>query len=127
MEKLRLAPCGIDCAECGSYKVTMEHDLESAETLVDWYRANGWIEDSEGAEAVMKKAPLCRGCWNLSDDCFFKCSCGSRDFRVCCTEKQINHCGECRDFPCEDYMNFVGDLEHHKKAMEHLISLQQND
>ncbi|MDF2656896.1 MAG: uncharacterized protein K0R19_3370 [Bacillota bacterium] len=126
MEKLKLAACGMDCVECGSYKATMHHDIKAAEGLVEWYRGQGWIGENEGAEAVMKKNPLCKGCWNTTNDCFFKCGCHpSRDFRICCTEKQIDHCGDCSDFPCEPYMEFVGDLEHHKKAMEYLLSLKQ--
>ena len=124
MNKLKLAACGIDCNECASYKVTMEQDIKEAEKLVEWYRSNGWIKENEGAEAVLKLNPLCKGCWNNSD-CFFKCGCGSRDFRICCKEKQINHCGECDEFPCEDYVQWVGGLEHHKKAMEYLLSLKQ--
>jgi len=100
--------------------------MKAAEGLVEWYRSQGWIGENEGAEAVMKKNPLCKGCWNTTDDCFFKCGCHpSRDFRICCAEKQINHCGECGDFPCEPYLEFVGDFEHHKKAMEYLLSLKQ--
>jgi len=125
VDELRIAACGIDCAECASYKVAIEHDLKAAELLVEWYKGQGWIGENEGAEAVMKKAPLCKGCWNTTDDCFFKCGCGSRDFRICCTEKQISHCGECSDFPCEHYKIFVGDLDHHKKAMEYLLSLRE--
>ena len=125
MDELRIAACGIDCAECASYKVTIEHDLQAAELLVEWYKGQGWIGENEGAEAVMKKAPLCKGCWNTTDDCFFKCGCGNRDFRICCTEKQISHCGECSDFPCEHYKIFVGDLDHYKKAMEYLLSLRE--
>lgn len=124
MEKLRMAACGIDCNACDSYKATMRQDWKAAEDLVAWYRQRGWIGEDEGAEAVLKKAPLCRGCWNPSDDCFFKCGCHpSRDFRVCCAEKRISHCGECADFPCEPYMEFVGDLDHHKKAMEQLLRI----
>ena len=124
MEKLKMAACGVDCNECGSYKVTMENDMESAEGLVAWYRSTGWIGEDEGAEAVMAKNPLCKGCWNTTDDCFFKCGCGSRDFRICCTEKQINHCGECSDFPCAHYQEWVSWTEHHEKAMAHLLSLR---
>ena len=125
MNKLKLAACGIDCNECASYKVTMEQDWNAAEVLVEWYRNMGWIGENEGAEAVMKTNPLCRGCWNTAkDDCFFKCICGSRDFRICCTEKQINHCGECNEFPCEHYLIFAGEHEGHKKAMDYLMSLK---
>ncbi|MCL2396676.1 MAG: DUF3795 domain-containing protein [Defluviitaleaceae bacterium] len=126
MEKLRLAACGIDCAECAQYKVTMKQDLAAAELLVDWFKSQGWIGEDEGAEAVMKKAPLCYGCWDITDDCFWQCGCGSIDFRVCCREKQINHCGECGDFPCEHYMKWVEMTPIHEKAMGRLLSLRDN-
>jgi len=121
MEKLKMAACGIDCSECNQYKVTMEQDINAAEALVEWFRGQGWIRENEGAEAVINKAPLCKGCWNITDDCFWKCGCGSVDFRVCCTEKQINHCGECGDFPCEQYKEWASWHESHQKAMENLI------
>jgi general stress protein 26 len=125
MKRLNIAACGIDCNECGQYKVTAERDIKAAESLVEWFKSRGWIGENEGAEAVMKKSPLCKGCWNFTDDCFFKEGCGSCNIRVCCKEKQINHCGECIDFPCDDYMEYVGNAEHHKKAMEYLLSLRK--
>lgn len=76
MEKSKSAACGIDCNECGQYKITMEYDMKAAESLVEWFRSRGWIGENEGAEAIMKKAPLCRGCWNITDDCFWKYGCG---------------------------------------------------
>jgi hypothetical protein len=54
MDKHKLAACGIDCNECGSYKVTMEQDLKAAESLVEWYRNMKWIGENEGAESVIK-------------------------------------------------------------------------
>jgi len=126
MNKLKMAACGIDCSECDSYKVTVEQDLKAAETLVEWYRSQSWIGENEGAEAVLKKVPLCKGCWNVTDDCFFKCGCGNIDFRICCKDRQINHCGECNDFPCEQYKKWVDWHESHKKAMERLIVLKTN-
>jgi hypothetical protein len=101
----------------------MEHDLNAAESLVPWYRSMGWIKKDEGAEAVLKKVPLCKGCWNATDDCFFKCGCGKRDFRVCCKERKINHCGECADFPCEPYKEWASWHEGHQQAMERLKKL----
>ena len=94
--------------------------------MAGWFRGQGWIDEYEGAEAVMKKAPLCKGCWNITNDCFWSCGCGSRDFRICCIEKQINHCGECDDYPCEQYKEWVGWHESHEKAMEYLLSLRAN-
>ena len=119
----RMAACGIDCGECAQYKVTMEHDLKAAESLAGWFRSQGWIGKNENAEAVMKKTPLCKGCWNITDDCFWRCGCGNIDFRKCCEEKHIKHCGDCAGFPCENYRKWVEMHEHHKKAMEYLLSL----
>ena len=122
---MKLAACGIDCGECASYKVTVSNDIQAAELLVDWYRGMGWIGQDEGAEAVLKKNPICYGCWDITEDCFWQCGCGTKDFRVCCTEKSIRHCGECGDFPCKEYLHFADMHEGHKKAMENLQSLRQ--
>jgi hypothetical protein len=116
MDKMKMAACGIDCSECAEYKVTMEHDLKAAESLVDWFRSRGWIGKNEGAEAVVKKNPLCKGCW--SD--YRWNGCGGTDFRMCCERKEINHCGECGDFPCESYKGWG-----HENAIKHLLSLKQ--
>jgi hypothetical protein len=127
MEKHKLAACGIDCNECGHYKITMEQDLNAAVDLIDWYRGMGWIGENESTEAVMKKAPLCRGCWGIMDDCFLSCGCGNCYLRICCKEKQINHCGECDSFPCEHIESFANDgLLHHKSAVENLHTIREH-
>lgn len=127
MDKLKLAACGVDCSVCGQYKVTTEHDMKAAESLVGWFRSRGWIGKDENAETVMKKAPLCRGCWDKTAAVFWEGSgsCGSCGLRECCEEKHINHCGECGVFPCKHYIEWIDNLEHHKKAMEYLMSLKQ--
>ena len=127
MDKHKLAACGIDCNECGQYKVTLYQDRESAEDLVEWFRSMEWIGENEGAETVLKRAPLCKGCW--SD--FVFCGNNSHDnkshcFNSCCMEKKINNCGECVDFPCKKCIDFMTDgLEHHKKAMDYLTSINK--
>jgi hypothetical protein len=127
MDELRMAACGIPCEECNLYKVTIEPDLKIAESLVEWFKGQGWIGENEGAESIINKNPLCYGCWYITDECFWKCGCGSRDFRKCCMEKQINHCGECNEFPCEDYIKWSEMHEGHKKAMEQLKTFKQNN
>jgi hypothetical protein len=124
MNKLKLAACGIDCNECGLPKA--EHDIKAAEGLVAWFRSAGWIEPNGNAEAVQKaiqnKKPYCNGCW---ENCGW-CGCGKVDFRKCCVEKEINHCGECGDFPCESYKDWVEWTGSHK-TMEYLQSLRDGD
>ena len=126
MEKLKLAACGIDCTECASYRATMEQDLESAKFLVPWYKNMGWIGENEGAEAILMKNPLCKGCWDSTEDCFFKRGGGNCKIRECCVEKQINHCDECIDFPCDLYMKFANINDFYKSAKERLLSLKAN-
>ncbi|MDD4415060.1 MAG: DUF3795 domain-containing protein [Oscillospiraceae bacterium] len=128
MKKLKLAACGIDCNECGSYKVTTEHDMQSAELIIDWFKDRGWIGEDDTAEAVVKLAPLCTGCWNVERSNAFLYQhgiCVDCHYRNCCVEKGINHCGECNDFPCDSYLHFASGHEGHKKAMEYLLSLKQ--
>ena len=125
MEKLKLAACGLDCNECASYKVKMEQDVKSAEAMLPWFRSQGLIGENEGAEAVVRKAPFCTGCWNIADDCFWV-GCNKCNLRICCTEKQINHCGECCEFPCKPYKKFAAGGGTYKKAMKRLLALRAN-
>ena len=120
MERLKMAACGIDCNECGQYKVTALHDMKAAESLVGWFRSQGWIGKDDGAEAVMKRAPLCNGCWDKTGVVF----CGCEDIRGCCERKGINHCGECDGFPCGNYDKWVDGLKHHEKARDLLMGMR---
>ena len=124
MCNLKMAACGVDCGECAQYKVTANSDMDAAESLAEWFRSQGWIAESEGADAVMKRVPLCKGCWNITDDCFWKCGCGSIDFRICCKEREIDNCSQCNEFPCKEYKKWVDWHEAHEKAMERLILLR---
>ena len=124
MNKPRMAACGLDCSECGAYKVTMFDDLEEAGKMVEFWRYNGWIGPDDGAEAILKMNPVCKGCWDNAD-CCIKCGCGeNRDFRACCNEKQIRHCGECGVFPCEDYKAWASQNEGCRSGMNVLLSLR---
>lgn len=118
MNAMKIAACGIDCNECNLYKA--EHDMKAAESLVEWFRNRGWIEKNENAEAVMKKAPFCKGCWDKTDVRW----CTDCDLLICCNERKLNHCGECIDFPCEQYKEWANNVEHHEKAKEYLLSLK---
>ena len=120
MNKLKTAACGINCNECNLYNAG--HDMKAAESLVEWFKERGWIETNENAEAVKKMAPFCSGCWEKSDVHW----CGDCDLRMCCEKKELNNCGDCSDFPCEKYKAWANNVDHHKKAMEYLLSLKTN-
>ena len=124
MEELKMAACGVDCAACAQYRVTVAQNAEAAALLVAWFREQGWIGEKQGAEAVLGKAPLCKGCWNITGDCFWQCGCGAVDFRDCCRERKIDHCGACADFPCAHYTTWAGWHASHEQAMARLHALR---
>lgn len=116
MDALRRAACGLNCSECNLYRAGT--DLSAAEALVDWFRQRGWIEPGEGAEAIQRKAPFCRGCWEQGalhwcGDCFL---------RACCIRQNLNDCGECVHFPCQRYRAWAEPVDHHNAAMECLLT-----
>ena len=121
MDKLKLAACGVDCNGCGTRN--KEHDIKAAEMLVKWYREQGWIGQDEGAEAVQKTGPSCTVCWAEEIENNF---CSNCSIRACCVEKGIDHCGDCSVFPCDRYIKWIDNLDHHKKAMEYLLVLKAN-
>jgi len=123
MDKPRTAACGLDCSECGAYKITVFGDLNEAEKMVDFWRNNKWIGTDDGAEAIVKMNPICKGCWDNAN-CLINCGCGKRDFRVCCTERNIKYCGECGSFPCEGYIVWASQNEGCRNAMDVLFSLR---
>lgn len=119
LPRIRLAACGIDCNECDIYNAA--HDRQAAEALVKWFKSRGWIEERADAQTVMAKAPYCQGCWNKTGVHW----CGDCHLLSCCEGKRLDHCGECADFPCQEYKAWIKDYEHHKRAMEYLQSLRQ--
>ncbi|MCL2401810.1 MAG: DUF3795 domain-containing protein [Oscillospiraceae bacterium] len=49
----------------------------------------------------------CAGCLNIEHPHWGACS-----FKICCESKQLNHCGECENFPCEEQKKYAYDKEH---------------
>ena len=118
-----MAACGLNCSECDAYKVTMFGDLEKAGKMVEFWRYNGWIRPDDGAEVILKFNPICKGCRDNAD-CVIKCGYGDRDFRACCDEKRNRHCGECGEFPCEDYKAWASQNDGCQNGMNVLLSLR---
>lgn len=119
MNELKRAACGLDCNICNLYLA--DRDPQAAAALVDWFRARGWISPDEGAEAVQRQAPFCKGCWDITA----KQWCGDCHLRACCTENTRAHCGECPDFPCTEYREWTVVQAHHQAAMEALLAQRE--
>ena len=113
------APCGLDCSTCNLYNAG--HDEAAAAALVSWFRARSWIGETEGVEAVRRKAPLCSGGRDWARQPF----CGDCYMRGCCEENQLMDCSACPYFPCVHYLNWTLDTPHHQEAMATLIDRQK--
>ena len=119
MNELKRAACGLDCNICNLYLA--DRDPQAAAALVDWFRSRGWIAPDEGAEAVQRQAPFCKGCWDITA----KQWCGDCHLRACCTENTRAHCGECPGFPCTKYREWTVGQEHHQAAREALLAQRE--
>ncbi|MBN2332984.1 MAG: DUF3795 domain-containing protein [Deltaproteobacteria bacterium] len=83
MNKELLAPCGLYCGVCGIYLASRDNNQKLKEKLA-------------GAYGVTPEQVACSGC--LSDNRFGYCqTCG---IRTCVTDKKIDGCHQCDDFPC---------------------------
>lgn len=118
MDKIKAGACGIDCDQCNLYRASF--DIKAAESLVKWFRKQGWIKPDENAEAVQKMGPFCSGCWEKGVQWSDGCS-----LRSCCETKGIGSCGDCGEFPCGSYREWAENVPHHKKAMEELLSSRE--
>lgn len=84
-----LSPCGLYCGVCGVYMASRDNNQKLKEKFA-------------GAYGVSLDQIKCKGC--LSDEKFVFCQiCG---IRTCVTEKNIEGCHCCDDFPCKQIDDF---------------------
>ncbi len=121
MEKCKMAPCGLDCDGCNIFRSSF--DIAAAESLVKWFKSQGWIGEKEGAIELMKKGPFCNGCQGdrsvlWSDNC---------SILTCCVDdKKLDTCSECDNFPCNNLEKWADDGEHHRIALSVLKQQKKN-
>ncbi|WDP92181.1 MAG: DUF3795 domain-containing protein [Desulfobacter sp.] len=83
------APCGLYCGVCGVYVASWDKNRKLKDKLA-------------GAYKVKPEEIECKGC--LSDEKFVYCRvCG---IRACSTEKGIDGCHSCDEFPCRQIHDF---------------------
>jgi len=83
-ERINLvAPCGIDCGTC---EMNMCKDNEQ---LFNYFISKGYSKE---------KLP-CKGCRSIEGNCpVIGCKC---ETYVCLSEKKVDFCFDCKEFPCE--------------------------
>ena len=100
-DDLSLAICGIDCTIC-PLRIA-DSNTQAAQSLVGWFKNEGWLKEDEGVSELMQRGPYCRGCRG-DRSVHWSSSC---QFLSCCIdEKQLHNCSECQDFPCEPLATF---------------------
>lgn len=97
-DRTRFGICGLDCMNCSIH-------LRTEEELNYWRNQN-----------VDLNNVACKGCRSDRNDCHWSGDCTLLD--CCYYEKKMDFCGECSDFPCNKALEWVGEMEHHRKAVE---------
>lgn len=111
-----MAVCGLDCGTCDIRRAP--EDPDAAQSVVDWFRKRGWLEEDEGIAQVIEREMYCTGCRgdrvvHWAPDC---------PLLICCVdEKHLEHCAQCDEFVCEKLQAFATDGHaHHREAVERL-------
>jgi hypothetical protein len=107
-DKTKAAVCGLFCPSCTLYIATTE-EPKRLKALAE--RLNIPAEEIE-----------CRGC--RSDKLGFFCRKHCK-MRTCAAEKGIEFCGECREYPCSELIDFQSKLPHRKELFNSLESIKK--
>ena len=108
-----IAICGLDCSECPARLAYMSNDEAlRKKTALEWSGLYGADIKPEqvnctGCTASGVKFPHCE------NGCFM---------RKCAIGKQIEHCGLCSDYPCEELSAFFVHVPSAKETLDNLIS-----
>ncbi|HAY98399.1 MAG TPA: hypothetical protein DCY45_03415 [Mesotoga sp.] len=101
-----IAPCGIECSRYAIF-------LRTEEKLSYWRSRN---VDSELAR--------CSGCqagegpYRLTESCNI--------FDCCVAKRNLSHCYECAEFPCDALKERASAYPHHRSALGRLRSMKEN-
>jgi len=100
------APCGLDCAACDIFQAAQNPDVATQ-------LAESWRSWEPNAQPEWFRCQGCHGERSLRwcEDCHIA---------GCCEEKGIVDCSGCTNFPCQQYLDWVGPYPHHQAAFERL-------
>ncbi len=109
-ERNKLAYCGLYCEQCSCRVAVAEQDFRHLEPLPAKYReSRPRLSDYD-----------CEGCKGRN-------LCGPCGIKDCASPRNIEHCGECAEFPCERLEAFGSDgRPHHAGALENLRSIRES-
>ncbi len=104
-----IAFCGSSCHECPAFLATRDDDDEKREET-----AQLW---SKQYDADIKPEDInCEGCRSAGNIHFNYCNvCG---IRKCGTERDVENCARCKDYPCEKLEEFFKVAPDNRKRLD---------
>ncbi len=86
----KIAYCGLNCSECPAYVATIEDDHEKRKDLAEKWSTENFPLEPEDIN--------CEGCTKKTDIMSF---CGNCDVRECASERGVENCAHCSEYPCD--------------------------
>jgi hypothetical protein len=108
MEKI-LAACGLDCAVCPAFIASKTDDNElRKKTAAEWGKAYNF--------AFTPEMVNCHGCFATDGVQIGHCAqCG---IRACAVQKSLSHCGDCKEYACDQLSEFFTQAPFAKDNLE---------
>ena len=121
MINLQQAACGLNCETCEIRLAPF--DPAAAESVLKWFRSEGWLTESEGLTEVIQRKLYCTGCLgsretHWSADCWI--------LHCCIDEAHLENCSQCPDFPCDRLIEWSQQNESYQHALENLRQQHAN-
>jgi hypothetical protein len=105
-----IAPCGLDCAQCDAYKLTLANDQEGLEALAAQWRVEYSAPNMTVADVT------CDGCLAGARHGGY---CSACPIRACAVEKSFTTCAECDQYAsCEKLEGFFKMAPQAKENLE---------
>lgn len=114
----RIGACGLDCTKCGQYRLPF--DQEAQKNVIQWYRAEGWLTETEGLKEAIEKKMYCKGCGD-PDICW---SSNCKIAKCCKSDKGLVNCSRCESFPCAEIEDHAAKDEGYREGVEYLKQLR---
>jgi hypothetical protein len=111
---LKIGVCGDNCNVCPRYLATQSGDVEHLKKLQLWHKV-GYRDKIVPPEEI-----ICHGCSSTWCDGAYL-----RDLRECISEKGVENCGRCENYPCEKVLKVFEQTESFAKACKEKCSKEE--
>lgn len=106
-EKWSIAVCGLNCAKCDIY-MAYNGNEKLRDEIVEWFK-------KQRKETIKPEQIKCEGCMGPLD-VHWSPEC---KMVLCAKRRELQHCFQCRDFPCTHVNEFSSDgIAHHRGTIE---------